>query len=239
MRPQSDTAFVMGFGGDVKLWQDSTANREELIDAIARLKQPGWGTRFFDALYSACVDRPSGNNRGQLVHRAMVVLTDGDDTQSIHTLGNAIAAAQRNEIQIYALTIHPPGLAGRGDRILQRLADATGGRLYVAASSRELNAAFAQIEQDLRTQYYVSFPPQQADAGISLSADRSPSLAEAGSPRPPGLLRHGGVRRLFAVRYSLFATRCSPFAFRQILNNSVSQRRVILSEDFSPSRRPL
>ena len=165
MRPQSDTAFVMGFGGDVKLWQDSTANREELIDAIARLKQPGWGTRFFDALYSACVDRPSGNNRGQLVHRAMVVLTDGDDTQSIHSLGNAIAAAQRSEIQVYALTIHPPGLAGRGDRILQRLADATGGRLYVAASSRELGAAFAQIEQDLRTQYYVSFPPQQATPG--------------------------------------------------------------------------
>ena len=54
MRPQSDTAFVMGFGGDIKLWQDSTANRQELIDAIARLKQPGWGTRFFDALYSAC-----------------------------------------------------------------------------------------------------------------------------------------------------------------------------------------
>ena len=106
----------------------------------------------------------------------MVVLTDGDDTQSIHTLGNAIAAAQRNEIQIYALTIHPPGLAGRGDRILQRLADATGGRLYVAASSRELNAAFAQIEQDLRTQYYVSFPPQQATPGFhSLRLEVRPS----------------------------------------------------------------
>ncbi|MFZ0313265.1 MAG: VWA domain-containing protein [Candidatus Korobacteraceae bacterium] len=165
MRPQSDTAFVMGFGGDIKLWQDSTANRQELIDAIARLKQPGWGTRFFDALYSACDGRLAATGDGKLVHRAIVVLTDGDDTQSIHSLGNVIAAAQRNEIQIYALTIHSLGVTDRGDRILQRLADATGGRLYVAPSSRDLGAAFAQIEQDLRTQYYVSFPRQQAAPG--------------------------------------------------------------------------
>ena len=165
MRPQTDTAFIMGFGGDIKLWQDSTAKREQLIDAIARLKQPGWGTRLVDALYSACDGQLSNNGDGKLVHRAIVVLTDGDDTQSIHTLGNAIAAAQRSEIQVYTVTIHPLGVPDRGDRVLQRLADATGGRLYVAPSSRDLDAAFAQIEQDLRTQYYVSFPPQQATPG--------------------------------------------------------------------------
>jgi VWFA-related protein len=165
MRPQTDTALVMGFGGDIKLWQDATADRQQLMDAIARLKQPGWGTRFFDALYSACNGRLATAGDGKLVHRAIVVLTDGDDTHSIHTLGNAIAAAQRNEIQVYALTIHPLGVADRGDRILQRLADATGGRLYVAASSRDLGPAFAQIEQDLRTQYYVSFPPQPGRRG--------------------------------------------------------------------------
>jgi VWFA-related protein len=166
MRPQTDTAFIMGFGGDIKLWQDSTANRQQLIDAVARLKQPGWGTRLFDALYSACDGQLSANGDGKLVHRAIVVLSDGDDTQSFRSLANAIAAAQRSEIQIYALTIHPLGVADRGDRILQRLADATGGRLYVAPSSHDLGAAFAQIEQDLRTQYYVSFPPQQATPGF-------------------------------------------------------------------------
>ena len=165
MRPQTDTAFIMGFGGDVKLWQNSTANRQELIDAIARLKQPGWGTRLFDALYSACDGQLSANGDGKLIHRAIVVLSDGDDTESFRSLGNAIAAAQRSEIQIYALTIHPQGAIDRGDRVLQRLADATGGRLYVAPSSRDLGAAFAQIEQDLRTQYYVSFAPQQPSPG--------------------------------------------------------------------------
>ena len=183
----------MGFGGDIKLWQDSTANRQELIDAIARLKQPGWGTRFFDALYSACDGRLAATGDGKLVHRAIVVLTDGDDTQSIHSLGNVIAAAQRNEIQIYALTIHSLGVTDRGDRILQRLADATGGRLYVAPSSRDLGAAFAQIEQDLRTQYYVSFPRQQAAPGYHALRIEVRPAQKLEVHAASGLLRHGGV----------------------------------------------
>ena len=54
----------------------------------------------------------------------------------------------------------------RSDAVLQRLADETGGRFYVAQSSKDLEATFAQIEQDLRTQYYVSFPPQQVTPGF-------------------------------------------------------------------------
>ena len=166
MRPQSDTAFVMAFGGDVKLWQAATADRHALNDAIARLKQPGWGTRLFDALYSACAGQLSAAGDGKLVHRALVVLSDGDDTESFRGLRDVIAVAQRNEIQIYALTIHAARIADRGDRVLQRLAEATGGRLFVAQSSNDLGSAFAQIEQDLRTQYYVSFPPQEATPGF-------------------------------------------------------------------------
>ena len=58
------------------------------------------------------------------------------------------------------LTLHPVRSPNRGDLILQELADQTGGRLYIAPSSQDLGQAFAQIEQDLRAQYYVSFPPQ-------------------------------------------------------------------------------
>ena len=165
MRPRSDTAFVMSFGGDVKLWQAATADRQQLMDAIGRLQQPGWGTRFYDALYSACAGQLAPKESGDTTHRALVVLSDGDDTASFRSLGDVVAIAQRSEIQIYALTIHPQQAADRGDRVLQRLADATGGRLYIASSSKELDSAFTQIEQDLRTQYYVSFPPQQSTPG--------------------------------------------------------------------------
>ncbi len=165
MRPEGDTAFIMAFGGDIRMWQNSTANRRDLMDAIARLKQPGWGTRFYDALYSACSGELSVGS-DKLVHRAVVVLSDGDDTDSIHSLRDVVAIAERSEIQVYALTIRAGKADGRGDRILQRLTDATGGRLYVAPSASDLDAAFTQMERDLRTQYYVSFHPQQTTPGF-------------------------------------------------------------------------
>lgn len=164
MRPQTDVAYVMAVAGDVKTWQNSTTNRQELVDAIDRLKEPGWGTRVFDALYSACsqtTEVRDGNTR----HHAIIVLTDGFDTDSLHTFHDVIAAAQRSETQVYALTIHSTKIVTRGDRILAFLADSTGGRFYVANSAKDLNATFAEIEQDLRTQYYVSFPPQESTPG--------------------------------------------------------------------------
>jgi len=165
LRPQADTAFVMAFAGDIKVWQESTANRQALLDAVARLKQPGWGTRFYDALYSACAGEllPGSNS---LVRRALVVLSDGEDTDSIHGLGDVIAIALRNEVQIYTLSIRTRKAGSFADRVLQGLAEATGGRLYLAQSSKDVDAAFVQIERDLRTQYYVSFRPQQATPGF-------------------------------------------------------------------------
>jgi Ca-activated chloride channel homolog len=166
LRPQTDSAFVIGFGGEFKVWQEATEDRQALFDAITRLQEPGWGTRFYDALYLACdgevVQRPDG----RLMHRAVVVLSDGDDNQSMRELRDVVAMAVRGEVQVYALTIRPRKAFNRGDAVLQQLADATGGRVYVVASSKALDVAFAQIEQDLRTQYYVSFSPQQATPGF-------------------------------------------------------------------------
>ena len=74
-----------------------------------------------------------------------------------------LSAAKSRSI---ALTLHGKKQAPRTDAVLQRLADETGGRFYVAQSSKDLEAMFAEIEQDLRTQYYVFFPPQQVTPGF-------------------------------------------------------------------------
>lgn len=165
MRPQTDDAFVIAFGGDYKIWQRSTADRQQLVEAIARLNEPGWGTRVFDALYAACSGRATSADDHKPRHRAIIVLTDGIDTDSLHTLPDVVAAAQRSEIQIYPLTIHSKKELTRGDRVLQLLADSTGGRSYIVPSAKELSSVFAQIERDLRTQYYISFLPQQSTPG--------------------------------------------------------------------------
>ncbi len=166
LHPQTDSVFVMAFGGTFQVWQGTTTDRASLVQAVNRVQQPGWGTVLFDALYSACVDHLVEDEDGVLVHRAIVVLSDGNDTFSLRTLPDVIAAAQRREIQIYALTVHKKGLRPSGDAILRRLADETGGVLFVAQSAKELQGAFAEIEQEMRTQYYVSFPPQQSAPGF-------------------------------------------------------------------------
>ena len=185
LRPQTDRAFVMAFGGNVQLWQDATSDRSSLSQAVNRIQQPGWGTVLYDALYSACVDRLHDASDGVLVHRAIVVLTDGDDTHSLRTLPEVIAAAQKSEIQIYALTVHKRGLRLAGDAVLQILADETGGGVFVAQSAKELQVAFAGIEQQMRTQYYVSFPPQQSTPGFhALRVEvRSPQNAQVHARR--------------------------------------------------------
>jgi len=166
MRPQSDRAFVMAFGTDIHIWQTSTADRAQLIDAVGRLHQPGWGTHFYDALYAACNEYLSHPDKSSLMRRAIVILSDGDDTESFHDLRDVVAIALRGEVQIYALTLHGKKQVSRSDAVLQRLAEQTGGRFYVAQSSKDLEGMFAEIEQDLRTQYYVSFSPQQVTPGF-------------------------------------------------------------------------
>jgi VWFA-related protein len=166
LRPQSDRAFVMAFGGEVRIWQAFTADRARLTDAVRRLHQPGWGTSLYDALYAACNEYPPYGDESSLVHRAIVVLSDGDDNQSFHDLRDVVAIAQRGEVQIYALALRGRKQVSRSDAVLQRLAEQTGGRFYVAPSSRDLEGSFGQIEQELRTQYYVSFPPQQVTPGF-------------------------------------------------------------------------
>jgi VWFA-related protein len=184
LRPESDRAFVMSFAGNVQLWQGVTNDRDRLIQAVNRLHQPGWGTVVYDAMFVACVDHLSRSDDGALVHRAIVVLTDGADTNSLHTLADVIAAAQRSEIQIYALTVHKKGLRPQGDVILQRLADETGGGLFVAPSAKEMQGAFAEIELQMRTQYYVSFTPQSTPGFHALQVEvRAPQNAQVRARR--------------------------------------------------------
>lgn len=180
MRPGTDSAFVIGFGGDMRVWKAPTGDLTEMASALESMRGPGWGTRLYDAVYTACGDQFQLKSGGVSERRAIVLLSDGDDTDSLRSLSDAIGIALRNEVQIYALAIRPGNQPYPGDLVMQRIAEATGARMYVARSSRELDTAFAQIEQNLRTQYRLSFSPQQPTAGYhSIRLElRDPANAE-------------------------------------------------------------
>jgi VWFA-related protein len=164
LRVGTDRAFVMAFGDGSQVWQDSTNELSDLAGAVQRAQQPGNGTDLFDALYSACSDQ--WHDPAPDAHRVILVISDGIDTGSRYGLSDVIAAAQRNETQVYALNVHLKKKSDYpGDRILQRVADDTGGRFFVANSSKDADAIFKQLEQELRTQYYVSFRPARPTPG--------------------------------------------------------------------------
>ncbi len=159
VRPGTDRAFVTAFGETVRIWQDPTGDIADLVGAVNRARQPGDDTEFFDAVYSGCVGQWKSPESGP-VHRVLVVISDGEDTGSSHGLSDVIAAAQSRETQIYTINVHLRKRTYPGDGVLQRLAEQTGGRFFVANNARETDAIFAELEQELRTQYYVSFRPQ-------------------------------------------------------------------------------
>ena len=159
VRSGTDRAFVMAFGDTVRIYQNPTAEVADLIGAVKQAKGPGEATEFFDAVYSGCVNEWKAPESGP-VHRVMVVISDGEDTGSRHMLNDVIAAAQRSEIQIYTLNLHLQKRRYTGDAGLQKLAEETGGRFFIANNAVEADTIFGELEQELRTQYYVSFRPQ-------------------------------------------------------------------------------
>ena len=93
------------------------------------------------------------------MRRAVVILSDGDDNQSRVTREEAIAMAQRAEVVIYAISTNGSGYKERGDKVLQHMADATGGTAFFPLKAADVANAFAEIEDELRSQYAIAYRP--------------------------------------------------------------------------------
>ena len=158
IRPRYDQAFVVGFDVTPEVTQDFTDNTEQLAHGVHDLR-PGGGTALFDALYFACRDKLLKTARGLTVRRAIILLSDGEDNQSHVTREEAIEMAQRAEAIIYTISTNVSGTKGAGDKVLERIADATGGRAFFPFQIRDVANAFAEIQDELRSQYAVSYRP--------------------------------------------------------------------------------
>jgi Ca-activated chloride channel homolog len=163
VRPGFDKAFVMGFSSHSQLAQDFTDNLQLLATGVHSLRDGG-GTALYDAIYRACRDRLIKDRTDRPVRRAIIVISDGEDNQSEVTRAQAIEMAQRAEVLVYAISTDDSGLILRGDKVLQQLADATGGRAFFPFKMKDIRSSFAAIEDELRSQYVVSYRPANFDA---------------------------------------------------------------------------
>lgn len=120
----------------------------------------GSATALYDALYlgSRALDRRKGR-------KVMVVITDGGDTVSKVDYRDAVRAAQEAEAILYSIIVVPvEASAGRdtgGEHALIQLSEDTGGKYYYASSLPQLDSAFRQISEELRTQYLLAYYPSQ------------------------------------------------------------------------------
>jgi len=158
IRRKYDQAFVIGFDVTPEVTQDFTDDTEKLSVGI-RMLRPGGGTALYDAVYYACRDKLLKQPQAGPMRRAIILLSDGDDNQSHVTREEAIEMAQRAEVSVYTISTNLAGSGGHGDKILERIAEATGGRSYVPFQITEVANSFAAIQEELRSQYAVAYKP--------------------------------------------------------------------------------
>lgn len=181
-----DQAFLVSFDVNVDLLQDFTNSARMLERAMnkAQINTAGGngssgipglgggtipvhgtpkGTLLYDAIYQASYDKMAQQNG----RKAMIILTDGDDQGSDHKIQEAVAAAQKSNTIIYIILIADPGFYGgfgySGYSAAKKLSEESGGRLInVGSNGKKLDAAFQQIEEELRTEYLASYTPINA-----------------------------------------------------------------------------
>lgn len=163
LRPGFDKAFVMGFSSRSQVMQDFTDNARLLATGVHDLRNGG-GTAIYDAIYKACKDKLAKEASDRPVRKAIIIVSDGEDNQSEYSRAQAIEMAQRAEVIIYAISTDDSGLILRGDKVLEQLADATGGRAFFPYKMKDIKNSFAAIEDELRSQYVVSYRPADFDA---------------------------------------------------------------------------
>jgi Ca-activated chloride channel family protein len=162
---QKDLALVIGFDREVTLVQDYTENTNSLRRAIQGL-EIGGGTSIYDAIYLACNEKL----RDEAGRKAIILISDGEDTTSKLKLTEALVAAHQSDTVIYAISNAVPGgfFYGRRGRLggfggggdigtLKKFSEETGGSTFVVSNENNFKKIFDQIAQELRSQYSLGY----------------------------------------------------------------------------------
>jgi VWFA-related protein len=171
---KKDEAMVISFDFDVDLLADFTEDTNVLERAIRRTSvnsvggggvvTPGTipsgsnagGTDLYDAIYLACHDELAT----EAGRKAVIVMSDMEDTGSKLRLQDASEACQRADGVIHVLLISDPGATfGVGPSVARKMADDTGGRVINVHNEKTLEKAFDEISEELRSQYVIGYYP--------------------------------------------------------------------------------
>jgi Ca-activated chloride channel family protein len=145
LRPQ-DKALVIDFDDRVFLIQELTSDQPALKEAVTSTEALG-STALYDALHAAF-----RKLRGIEGRKAIVLLSDGDDTSSQLAYDRILEESKAQSVLIYGI-----GLGDVRKSVLKELAEMTGGRSFFVAKAKELSEVYRKIADELRKQYYLSY----------------------------------------------------------------------------------
>jgi len=159
IRPKEDRAVAVGFDNTVQFKGELTGDSEKLSQTIRDMR-PGGGTALFDAIYNTSKERLMLDQPLFKFRRAMVVLSDGDDTQSVMTREQAIETALKADVVIYTISTNITRIESEGDRILKHISERTGGMTFFPFKASDLTQSFENIANELRSQYNLLYRPE-------------------------------------------------------------------------------
>lgn len=155
---KKDLALIMNFDRSVNLLQDFTS-QIGLLDKAVKSIRIGSGTSIHDAVFLAC-DEKLKQEAGR---KAIILISDGADTTSKVKMKEAIEAAQRADVIIYAISDRAGGsffqAYERDDGTLKKYAEETGGKAFFPSKPQDIKKAFDAIQEELRSQYTVAYSP--------------------------------------------------------------------------------
>lgn len=152
-----DEAGVIEFNDAVTVLHDPTSDRDALRRAVGRISSGG-NTALYNALYVTLKGLPSPRGDVELRRRAILLLSDGADTASLVWEEQVIELARRREATIHVIDLRRPGEpTNHSAQLLRVLADESGGEVHHPSSIHDLDAVYARIGHELRSQYTVGY----------------------------------------------------------------------------------
>jgi len=162
LRPQ-DSAMVMSFNDRSTVLQDYTNDVDALEAAISRTQASG-PTALHNSLYITLKELGKQKKAGELRRRAVVLLSDGEDTASLVSDEQVLELARKVEINIFSISLRPNRPQDRArlafsqaEYVLTSLSRETGGHVYFPNSLSELDGVYEKIAEELRTQYSIGY----------------------------------------------------------------------------------
>ncbi len=156
-----DRMFVIHFSEDVEFGLEPgeafTGNVQELVKAVARTPPPGE-----TALYDAIAAGLEHLGESSLKKRVLVVVSDGGDNASRHTLDQVLKEALESETIIYTVGLFDESDGDRNPHVLGRLARETGGERFLPKDIHLLPGICTRIARDIRSQYTVAYASKNA-----------------------------------------------------------------------------